>query len=377
MTDTRSTAPSLAQAKARLARLNGYLQSDPTNAELLADVFASALFCNEWELANSCLQAGRSNHPQDLGWLLREGELLLARGLLEPAREFFSQLRERADLPGNFLDVVAHNLAFVEFQSGNFQACLDILSPYANGPAATGKAAVWQAIQALWLQALHHRYELDKALEWARRLDAQGSLGLQARAIAALIAVDADDLDCARAWAAVATQSAADCPAQGWVAAASVSLRDRQAQSAIDFAAKALELKPNDGRAWSAMAFGHMLNQNLQEAGKAFRTALEAMPGHIGTWHGYAWTMMLLSESDAAAQGFESALELDRNFADTHGGLAVVKVQQGLPEQARECAARALRLDPDNIPAQYATALLAGRIRDAADLRGFVEKILG
>lgn len=69
--------------------------------------------------------------------------------------------------------------------------------------------------------------------------------------------------------------------------------------------------------------------------------------------------------------------QLDRNFADTHGGLAVVKVQQGLREDARACVGRALRLDPENIPAKYATALLAGRIKDAADLRGFIEKILG
>jgi Tfp pilus assembly protein PilF len=59
-----------------------------------------------------------------------------------------------------------------------------------------------------------------------------------------------------------------------------------------------------------------------------------------------------------AATAFEQALALDRNFGETHGGLAVIAALQGRHEEARESIKRALRLDRQAMSAQYAEMLL-------------------
>ncbi|MNH31046.1 hypothetical protein D3C79_913770 [compost metagenome] len=53
--------------------------------------------------------------------------------------------------------------------------------------------------------------------------------------------------------------------------------------------------------------------------------------------------------------------ELDRNFSETHGGLAVVDVIDGLEDEARVGIRRALKLNPDSLSARYAEILLLQR----------------
>jgi Tfp pilus assembly protein PilF len=83
-----------------------------------------------------------------------------------------------------------------------------------------------------------------------------------------------------------------------------------------------------------------------------------------------------MKDLDGAAANFERALSLDRNFAESHGGRAVVAALQKRTDVARESASVALRLDPNCLSALYAKAILSGEIKDAASFRQFAEGVL-
>ena len=89
--------------------------------------------------------------------------------------------------------------------------------------------------------------------------------------------------------------------------------------------------------------------------------AARYLPQHIGTWHVFAWLQLIHQDVAAAEAAFQRALTLDRNFAETHGGLAVVAVLQRRDDEARASIKRALRVDSQSVSAQYAQILLLQR----------------
>lgn len=365
----------VAGLRVRLQRLEGFLKEDPLNGALLTDVFEAALSCGEWERASTCLRTGQATWPNDLGWALREGDFLLAQGRLEEAKNALLDLSRLSPAPKSFAHVVAYNLAYIEFRQQSFAACIELLTAQMQDRDASSDEVLLRSSEVLWLRALHHNRELDRALAWVQEAEAQRPITPPARAVASLIALDAADLDKARSWSAATPEAAADLPIEWAVSRSSLALADRNAEDAIQFARQALAMNPEDGRAWSALAFGVMLGGDLEEADRCFSKALHFMPGHVGTWHGHAWTKMLRGDLGAALGCFEQALLIDRNFADSHGGLAVVLVRQGLVDEARQAVERALRLDPQSVSALYATALLSGQGDDSESVRRLARRL--
>jgi Tfp pilus assembly protein PilF len=139
----------------------------------------------------------------------------------------------------------------------------------------------------------------------------------------------------------------------------------------------ALRSNRHDGRAWSSLGFAQLLEHDLAGARESFAAASRLIPSHVGTWHGAGWAALLQRDPAAAQRCFESALTLDRNFAESHGGLAVSLAMQGQEPSARASIDRAMRLDPGNLSARYARALLQGDVRDAGALRRLAERLLG
>ena len=84
------------------------------------------------------------------------------------------------------------------------------------------------------------------------------------------------------------------------------------------------------------------------------------MPNHIGTWLAYGWCQLTTNDPRAARVSFEEAMLLDRNVAETDGGLAVALARIGQVASAQEEIEIALRLDPKNLSVRYAQSLLSG-----------------
>ena len=100
------------------------------------------------------------------------------------------------------------------------------------------------------------------------------------------------------------------------------------------------------------------------------------MPDHIGTWHGLAWLQILSGDLLAAEASFGKALAIDRNFGDTHGGLAVVAALQGRTDECRRMIRRALGLNPRSFPARYAESLLLAKAGDREKSADIVRQLL-
>lgn len=383
MTDPNASLASA--ARQRLDRLDGFLREDPSNNALLIDAFETALSCGEWERARFHLRHGQTLLDEPLAWRLREGDFWLAQQRYDEALEVLEALAKTPAPPPGLIEVLLHNLAFIELRRGRYADCVNRLAPMLEadqglGPGADGRPPVTnRALQQVWLRALHHDGQLDRAMDWARKAEQLNSLDVQAAGVASLIAVDASDFAAAQRWSAASLNdgSPADHPVESLVSQASIALAARDAGRAIQFADAALKRQPEDGRAWSMRGFAALLANDLPGARAAFLKAVAAMPQHIGTWHGLGWTQIVQGDLAAAHSSFNTALALDRNFAESHGGLAVVLALQSKREMAAEHAELALRLDRANLSGRYAQALLSGEVKDASEVQRFARRLLG
>ena len=240
-------------------------------------------------------------------------------------------------------------------------------------------SAIEPALQQLWLRALHHAGELDRAIAWLTWAEQTQQLDARSAGVASLIALDGSLIDMAQRWSstALANRQAQDRPIEALVTQASLALAAQDAPRAAQLANAALTINPNDGRAWSARAFADLLGGDLPKAQAHFQFAVRTMPSHIGTWHGLAWTQLLSQDLAAAQASFEHALSMDRNFAESHGGMAVVLAMRGQEALAREHTELAMRLDRGNLSGQYAQALLSGEARNAAAVQRLARRLLG
>jgi tetratricopeptide (TPR) repeat protein len=371
----------LAAAVSRLDQFDTYLQEDPDNIALLADAFDAALQCAQWSRAFVYLRHGQALVPADVGWRLREGDFWLAQSNFQQAKAVLTSLASESNLPSGVSDVVLHNLAYIDFKSGDFAACVERMASRLDVTPSDANSVPGfdPALPVLWLRALHRVGELKRAIDWTKRAAATGGLPPQAAGVASLIALDAGELTLARQWAELAIEqaNANDRPIEALVTQSSLALAARDPVRAQTLAATALRFNPHDGRAWSAHAFADLLAGQLQQARVNFAKALTAMPGHIGTWHGQGWTHLLLRDLESAQASFTQALSLDRNFAESHGGLAVVLAVRGLTQPAHEHAELAMRLDKSNLSGRYAQAILSGEVQDADEFQRLIERLLG
>lgn len=384
MTDPSPTAIRDA-ARARLERLEQFLKDDPGNLTLLADAFETALRGQEWARAEFHLRHGVASSGAAPAWLLKEGDLCLAQGRYSEAIAVLERLQRLDSPPAGFLSVVAHNLAFIDSARNAWPACVDRLTPWFEpfgektfqASAAAGVAAL-AAMQSLWLRSLHHTGQLDRAMAWALAAETVQALQPPAAGIASLVAFDSGDLAAAERWSAFALSkvTAEGRPVEALTTQGSLALAAGNyalARARID---QALSLSPNDGRAWSMRAFADLGDGDLAAAESHFERAVARMPTHIGTWHGKGWTHILQRRLDDAQAAFEQALALDRNFAESHGGLAVALALGGAPGSASKHIELAQRLDGTNLSGRYAQALLDGSASDVEAFSKLVRRLL-
>lgn len=371
------TSMSSSSVRSHLGNLDRYLKTDPENDTLLMDAFAVALGLSEWDCAADYLRRGQSLQSQPLQWALRSTELSLAQKQWAKARAELLSLADLPNVPPGFGLTVAHNLGLVAIVEGDFARCVSHLASYLEaGMEASPVPSA--ATQQLWLRALHRTGELGRACQWALKVEATHGLSPQVASVASLIALDASEIASAQRWSTLALQQLTDQdrPLEALVTKASLALAVNNAADGQKFVLAALKISPSDGRAWSVQAFVQLLTGQFVLARQSFANALATMPQHIGTWHGQGWTEIQLGDLDAALVSFETALALDRNFAESHGGLAVVFALQGNTLQANEQIELAERLDRSNVTGRYARSILSGEAKDAEAMQRLAQRLL-
>ncbi len=349
------TTPS--PAAARLTQFESFLRQDPDNASLLNEAFGAALEAGLLDAAEfHCVHATRLGHDAAL-WGLNAVHLALARHQWDAAVERATALRPSAGAKPELLAALDHALAYARFRQGRWDEAAQLLEPLlARADAAAPLAS---ATQALALRVWHRLGQFERGMAWARARFAAKTLSSEATGAASLMALDAGDLAASDQWMRASLASGPAC-AEALVAASSLATASRDAASGQRLARQALAMIPDDGRSWSALGLAQMLAGDLPTARASFETALRTMPDHVGTWISLGWCAMLTGDDAAALASFEQAVQRDRNFGESHGGLAAIQAKLGQREVALASIERARRLDPSGLSYHYAQRLLDG-----------------
>lgn len=362
------TSPDLVAARQQLTRLQSYLMQDPANQPLRLDIFSRALALGELEVAQSLLEHALATQPDNPVWRHNLAMLQLARHDYAGAEVALRRLIDA----GHPELAIRHNLACSLLSQERAEEALQVARPLLDEPDVPPQTL------ALCLRSLHRLGRLQEGIDTFLGHEAvvgTAALSAEACGVASLLAFDEERIDLAGAWAERALL-ASPRQLEALVTRASLALATQDAPTALKTLEVALELHPHDGRTWSAMALTHMLGMDLETARSDFYKAVRYMPGHIGTWHGLGWCEIMLKDLDAARRAFEQAMELDRNFGETHGGLAVVLSLQGQAEAAEEHIKRALGLDAQSLSARYAQAILSGEAQQQDQFARMAERIL-
>lgn len=364
MQNTPSSLPSSASS-GKLDRLIGYLNQDPGNAQLRADIFDTALSEGRFDIAQQQVTPMLAVTPMDAPWRHRLALVRIAQGEYAEARRILTQLID----DGITDHVIAFNLAHAAFRDGDFKAAEQTLREMPESGDPSNMAF------ALLLRCLHRLGAIGDALVLFQSRLPGATISGEAFGVASLLAFDAGLMAEACAWSGTAL---AQNPRQfeALVARGSALLATQDADAAAQALDCALQVNPVDGRTWSARATASMLQMELPLAQRQYETAVAYMPDHIGTWHGLAWCRLMLKDVAGARQAFERALALDRNLGESHGGLAVVLAMEGKTAEAQEAIERAGRLDPANLSARYAQAVLDGDVADAARFEALARRVL-
>ena len=329
-----------------LQRLSAFLAQDPGNTELACEVFDLHFTAGNFSDARNVLDALPDEARHHVGVRFRQARLDLVAGDYAQAERTLTELAAS----GHDGPAIAHDIAFAQLCQRNLEAAHASIETAVDRHGETPALRILQARVAL----MRKDYEAAQgALTHALRLDPHDATAHGLRALAWLDAGDE----------AQAARTADACLAQhpdqheALLAAGTAALWRGEAERSAAHYTRALERFPNSGRALSGMAQCRMAAGDLEGARALLERAVVAMPDHIGTWHALGWIQLLSGDLDLAENSYTEALALDRNFAESHGGLAVVALLDERYTEGEEAMKRALRLDPNGISGRYARSL--------------------
>ncbi|MEM9101492.1 MAG: tetratricopeptide repeat protein [Pseudomonadota bacterium] len=351
-----------AETLKKVERFESFLKQDPSNAHLIKDLFKLYLEAKLPEKAYAIFQKHTVVFAQDDGLLFQGASLHMSHGDFAGAVELLQTLHSKHSQEFG----IAFNLAYSLFYLRDFLSSQKTLAPFLTGDTAT------PSVLKLAARNSHFLHEYTTAIHYLDQLLSQTPDDAEALGMQALILLDSTE-DMPASVVELAEKALAIDPNQheALLALSQYALAQKDIDKILSTTSQAVTAHPQSGRAWSYKGQSDMLTLNLAEAEKSLDKATQFMVDHIGTWHALGWTCLLNDKIEKAYQAFQAALDLDRNFGESHGGMAIIQVLQGQTEDAEKSIRRGLGLNPDGYSARYAKALLlekAGKTQDAQQL---------
>lgn len=361
VTDTSISSPE----HERLSRLLRFLEADPQNAELLLNALLLAAELGELTQGQALLAHAAQHGIDDARIHAHAIPLLLRAGDYAAAADH----GERALAGGIQHPVVIFNAAFAAFYCGHYDRADTLLAPLSAQADCDPAALILRA------RALHHLEHPEEALQLVEQALPQATNRAEALGLQALLRYEDDQNE-------AALQAAHDALAlnpdqlDALLACGGANFELDAVEAARRAYQHAVDVHPTCGRAWSGLGQIAFHDMAFDTAEQQLREAVRHMPDHIGTWHMLAWIYILRGDAEQAREVLQRSYALDRNFGETHGGLAVVDAMEGHEAAARTGIRRALKLAPDGLAARYAEMLLLERAGDKAAATQLVNEVL-
>ncbi len=350
-------------SSSRLTRLLSYLERDVGNIALRKDAIREACDAGEWDVARRLIEVGLQARPDDPQLLALCGFAhLQALRYLDAEAAFRQALALGLSAPD-----VHYNLAFAVFMQRRYEDVLGLLAP-----AVLHAVPLGRVIRA---RCLHHLQQPEAAIADCQAYLEVAPEHAEANGLLALLLFDSNRVADARACAEAALKVNPK-QLEALLALGLIQSADHDYVAAERLFRAALQGDPQCGRAWFGSSLLELQQMNIEAAARDIEIATTHMPGHIGTWHVLAWIRIVQGDVAAAQAAFENALALDRNFGETHGGLAVIAALQEREDAARAAITRAQRLDPDGMAAKYAATLLLQRAGQHEQAQAVLDSIL-
>jgi len=331
----------------RLNRMLKFLNSDPSNLSLFSECFDLSMRLGDFEKAQDLVDDALKLHPNEHSVYFEQSKIYLALGNYEDAVSALNSIREQ----GTNNSGIVYNLAWAKLNLAQYEAVIqeiDQASQYINE---------YPALLLVKVRALHHLQEMQAAIENVNiylEIDPENA---EANGLKAMLLLDSAMFPEAKIYAEKALKHN-PYNHEALITFYSLALNEQDPDKAITYLTVQKELTGKSGRLMLNLGQTHMLNMQFEEAEKALKEAGVLMAGHIGTWHALAWAEIILNKIDDAKRCFERAMELDRNFSESHGGLAVIAALQDDLALAEKLAKKAVRLDPQSVSGRYAESLI-------------------
>jgi tetratricopeptide (TPR) repeat protein len=350
----------------RLTLLEGYLRQDPANEALREELVDLLMHSGKLFDARHHVDDALRLAPDHKPMRYRRAVIDHHSGRLSEAHDELKQLIAE----GETAQAIRLELAKVQADLGELEACAETLRSLSNEALAAGIAT---NVAFLHVRTLHRLGRIDDAIRIAEDfLQLQGDVPPLTSALATLY-LDANRIEDAtrlcREVEAIRPLDAELLAVDGFV-----ELNAADVERAASRFEESLARSPGSGRALLGLGLAHATSGRLDQAKQALAAATRAMPTHLGTWHALAWMHLLDKELDQAGQAFAQALAADRNFGDSHGGLAIVAALSGERAKAEELIRTGHRLDPQSL--NVGTAMTVLRYGGSMDSKEFVDSAM-
>jgi tetratricopeptide (TPR) repeat protein len=353
------------QIRARLDRYESFAAQDPSNVSLLAEVAELRMRVGDFASAEAALDKALALSPGNPSLRSQQAVLAIASSQFERAVALSQELIAE----GVTAAAVRYNLAYALMYLGRHAEAKEHLQAISDLPDAPDGALL------LLARSLHHLGDVEEAMIFLHRHLERKPQDVDAQGAMALLALDAEDLGSAKEWGEKALHGNGE-NLEALVTLGSLALERQDAVEAKTHFDKAVARHPKSGRAWAGAGLTEMLDMQLDKAKGDLERAVLYMPSHIGTWHALAWARIVSNDLAGAEAAFAKALEIDRNFGETHGGLAVIAVMQGRTAEAERMTRIALRLDSMSFAGRFAQSLLLARQGNTGAAQDAIQKIL-
>jgi len=332
----------------QITRFRGFLELDPDNTALLIDIANLEHRAGRLDESEQLFRKVLEIQPDSKKALSNLGNLMLSRQEFGEAEGIFNTLLQSE--PESTDPVLLHNLGIALAYQDRWEDALNSFTAAHDSGLADPENLI---LQAYCLINLNRSQEAGECIDAAlvncnddRLLGQSALLQMEhfdfveaVKTAKKALAHNPDNID-----AKLVTSS--------WL------LETQEVDDAEPQVNQILAVDPDNHRALLSHALIQMYNLKIPDAIKTFERVLELTPRIVGTWVGLGWAHIANNDLPQAEATFQKALEIDRNFGESHGGLATVYALQGRLDDSRREAKLATGLNKGGFGAVYANSLV-------------------